>query len=157
MTSNTENLFVERTLKGHQSEHVTLLAAVEMPSEDHLRRVTLFFSKTTDVNHVIVRSPWDIADSTTVDGALKIDVSSESDGPVGLTLDGHDVNIDPQVPEFDLLKGDNVALSVQNGETAPDIADWLEFHIREQGLTAAVIFYRADPAKVLAFAANLKR
>ena len=157
MTSNTENLFVERTLKGHQSEHVTLLAAVEMPSEDHLRRVTLFFSKTTDVNHVIIRSPWDIAASTTVDGALKIDVTSDSDGPVALTLDGHDVDIDPQVPEFDLLKGDNVALSVQNGETAPDIADWLEFHIREQGLTAAVIFYRADPAKVPAFAANLKR
>ena len=76
MTSSNASQFIERTLSGHIVGRVTLLAAIEMPSVDTTRNVALYFSKTSDVNAIIVNAPWTIAASITVDGALKIDITA---------------------------------------------------------------------------------
>lgn len=68
-----------------------------------------------------------------------------ADGHITLPLSGTPARARLTAPMTDLLADQRVALALRGVETPKMIADWLRFHVRAQGLQAALIVDRKPP------------
>ncbi len=151
MSSNVQSLSLESTVIGD----VTVLAAVQTSHEP--RQVTIYFAKGVQEDRVKIASPWITVSSQTVDSALKIICTCDTNDDLYLIVDRIPTAIKITEPNFALMRNKNVALSVRNGETAEIVADWLEYHHTTQKLDGAVILSRGKPRAIDTFSLKLRR
>ena len=87
-------------------------------------------------------------------GTLRFQV--EASGPIRFHLAGTQVEITPALPEPGLFRGENTGFALRNGEDPATVLDWLTFHQKYHGMTAALILDRAAPGEDEGFGAALE-
>jgi hypothetical protein len=88
-------------------------------------------------------------------GLQAIGATEVTDGQIVLPLAGDRVIVPLEAPQTKEFAGLRVALSLRLAEEPADIVDWLRFHIRTQGLEAALIVDRRGPESAVALAKEL--
>ncbi|GAA0285420.1 glycosyltransferase family 2 protein [Rhodovulum strictum] len=76
-----------------------------------------------------------------VGGGLVVGLADADGG--ALILDGQPVRIAPRPAETMLFAGLNTLVAVRNGESAAQIAEWLDYHVQDHGAEAALILDRS--------------
>lgn len=123
---------------------VTLLDAVE-GLRDGQRTVTLFLAAGSDVSALEVMGGAEPIAQQSVGGAASLTYALDLDATFSFSVAGAIVPITPAQAEPLLFEGRNVIAAVRNGESPQIVAQWLDHHVRTQGLEAALIVDRARP------------
>lgn len=116
-------------------------------------RAELFFDTTSFLTRDEIANVLEDSTAASVANAPWIE-GKEPTGP--LMLAGKPREISLTRPSSAAMAGRDVALATRNGECAATVATWLEFHVRHQGLTGAVILDRAPPDQDADFSAALR-
>jgi hypothetical protein len=137
-------LLLERRMSGYDIGPVTLLDAVDRVVGDE-RYVTFFFAAGSDLSKVTFPGAKGSRPPSSIGGAVCQTCDIEIDHPIRLMVEGQAHDIDASRAEHTLFEGRNVIAAVRNSESPQLVAQWLDHHVRTQGLEAALIVDRARP------------
>lgn len=146
---------IERKLMGRDLGEAVLLDAV-VHTEAVGRMVGLFFDRAVPPDDVVP------ADGGVLDAAYSVGEASilryalPDGATTRFTICGEPHDLNCSQSEWALLDGQNVLVAQRNGESAEIVLDWLAYHVKTQGLDAAVIIDRARPGTDAGFAAELR-
>ncbi len=98
---------------------------------------------------------------TKIDGRRSIGdglvLTTSAEGQPELSLDGSNYTPKFSAPRLNLLKGLNTAVAIRNGQSDAITRDWLQWHVAEHGMQAALIFDRSKPSENSEYIATLKK
>lgn len=145
---------VERLLASQSAGGITLLDAVERDVEGK-RHVTLFFDTGVDLSQIKAPKRAKEIVQRSVGGAPYVTYEVPR-GALRFAFADAAVEITPAEAEVELFEGENALVAVRNGEDADTVLTWLRYHVKEHGMSGAVIFDRARPGSDKGFAKALK-
>ncbi|WP_255887775.1 glycosyltransferase family 2 protein [Phaeobacter piscinae] len=151
----TSDKVLERQLGAQCLAETTLLDCVLLPQRTgYLTR--LFFKSDTLVEDI--STPHVTASPTRRgNGALTLDVPTTSPAePVKLNIQGQSFSLTAEPPETSLFAGLNVLLAIRNGESPETAATWMQYHVTQHGMQAAVILDQSPPNESRLFIKELR-
>ncbi|WP_254682205.1 hypothetical protein [Phaeobacter inhibens] len=138
---------LERQLGAHCLAETTLLDCVALPQNTgYLAR--LFFKSGTRFEDISTPgatvSPNQSGNAVAI---LETPIANPAD-PVVLKIQGQSFSLTAEPAETSLFAGLNVLLAIRNGESPETAASWMQYHVTQHGMQAAVIIDQAPPLKV---------
>ncbi|WP_297772846.1 glycosyltransferase family 2 protein [uncultured Roseovarius sp.] len=145
----------ERRMASQKLGDIILLDAVELRAAG-ARMITLFFGSQTEAGSIIPPEGAALIAQKSVGGAPILTFSmpegrAQFDTPLGM------LDVTPAEEEQELFEGADVLAAVRNGEDAETVLTWLTYHVREHGMSGAVILDRAKPGTDTRFAPELRK
>ncbi|WP_247655767.1 MULTISPECIES: glycosyltransferase family 2 protein [unclassified Phaeobacter] len=146
---------LERQLGAHCLAETTLLDCVVLPqSTGYLAR--LFFKSGTRFEDISIPgatvSPNRSGNAVAI---LETPIANPAD-PVMLKIQGQSFSLTAEPAETSLFAGLNVLLAIRNGESPETAASWMQYHVTQHGMQAAVIIDQAPPNESRFFIRELR-
>ncbi|MGH1330211.1 MAG: glycosyltransferase family 2 protein [Paracoccaceae bacterium] len=149
--------FLYECLASQSFGDVILLGALANPGQNG-RDVQLYFKSNTPQELIEPAKGFEISDRRSIgDGPWLRGKVETNTGPIPMTIAGNAAQIEPNTPELHLFEDLNVGLAVRNLEPVEAVLQWLEFHVRTQGMNGAIIVNRSQPGKDKSFAKKLEK
>ena len=123
---------------------------------DGARWVTLFFDGGVDPTSIVAPKGVQLVHEKSVGRAPFLTYSVQGHNTLSFDTPHGPLEVTPAEAELDLMEGADAFAAVRNGEDPATVLVWLEYHMRTQGMTAAVILDRVKPGSDKAFVPALR-
>lgn len=146
-----------RQMNGQMIGDAVLLEAVQSPATDGHCNLKLFFSSGFDPQHLTLPEAYVETARNAIGNAPILTFNGPSAKDFTLKIGSLSAEVTSSVSELNLFQDQNVCLATRNRESASIVGEWLEFHSKTQGMTAALIIDRAKRGRNKSFLKLLEK
>lgn len=139
------SVFQYRELSGRAIGSAHCLDAIETAPDTGTEHGVVFFDRSVRVDAIDAGDATEIQERRSVGDAPILFAKANAGSLISLSIEGDEQLLELTPAETDLFADMRVGFAVRNGENAQVTLDWLAYHAKHQGMTAALIVDRAQP------------